>query len=61
MEVNQAESNLRQAEASIKNAQAALESAQTNLSYCTIVAPISGIASAGSMNIGNYVNGEGHL
>lgn len=59
MEVNQAESNLRQAEASIKNAQAALESAQTNLSYCTIVAPISGIASAGSMDIGNYVNGEG--
>lgn len=59
MEVNQAESSLRQAEASIKNAQAALETAQTNLSYCTIVAPISGIASAGSMDIGNYVNGEG--
>lgn len=59
MEVNQAESSLQQAEASIKNAQAALETAMTNLGYCTIVAPISGIASAASMDIGNYVNGEG--
>lgn len=59
MEVNQAESSLRQAEASIKNAQAALETARTNLGYCTITAPISGMASAGTMDVGNYVNGEG--
>lgn len=58
MEVNQAESNLQQAEASIKNAQAELETANTNLSYCTITAPISGMASAGQMDVGNYVNGE---
>lgn len=59
MEVNQAESSLRQAEASIKNAQAALETARTNLGYCTITAPISGIASAATMDPGNYVSGEG--
>lgn len=58
MEVNQAESSLRQAEASIKNAQAALETARTNLGYCTITAPISGMASAATMDVGNYVNGE---
>lgn len=59
MEVNQAESSLRQAEASIKNARAALETARTNLGYCIIKAPISGVASSASMDVGNYVNGEG--
>ena len=60
MEVNEAESNLRQAEASIKNARAALETARTNLSYCTITAPISGVITSASMDAGNYVNGEGN-
>lgn len=59
MEVNQAESSLRQAEASIQNAKAALETARTNLSYCTITAPISGLTTSSSMDVGNYVNGEG--
>lgn len=59
MEVNQAESSLQQAEASIKNARAALETARTNLSYCTITAPISGLATSSTMDVGNYVNGEG--
>ena len=59
MEVKQAESSLNQAEASIKNAKAALESARTSLSYCTITAPISGLVSNSTMDVGNYVNGEG--
>lgn len=60
MEVNQAESSLRQAEASIQNARAALETARTNLSYCTITAPISGLTTGATMDVGNYVNGEGN-
>lgn len=59
MEVNQAESSLRQAEAAIKNAQAALETARTNLSYCTITAPISGHVTSSPIDVGNYVSGEG--
>lgn len=59
MEVNQAESTLEQAEASIRNARAALETARTNLSYCTVTAPISGMASASLMDVGNYINGDG--
>lgn len=59
MELKQAESSLSQAEASIKNAKAALETARTNLSYCTITAPISGVVSNATMDVGNYVNGEG--
>lgn len=58
MEVNQAESTLNQAEASIKNAQAALATARTNLSYCRIIAPISGMISSPSLDVGNYINGE---
>lgn len=59
MELKQAESSLSQAEASIKNAKAALETARTNLSYCTITAPISGVVSNATMDVGNYVNGAG--
>lgn len=58
MEVSQAESDYLQAQANIKSAQAALETARTNLSYCTITAPISGMTGATSMDVGNYVSGE---
>lgn len=58
MEVIQAESDLQQAEASIKNAQAALESASTNLSYCVVVAPISGYITSATCDVGSYINGE---
>ncbi len=59
MEVSQAESDFRQAEANIRSARAALETARTNLAYCTVVAPISGVTDATSFDVGNYVSGEG--
>ncbi|MCM1378308.1 MAG: efflux RND transporter periplasmic adaptor subunit [Clostridium sp.] len=57
MDVAQAKSNMEQAAASIKNSTAALQTARTNLSYCTVRAPISGIASAAVLDPGAYVNG----
>lgn len=60
MEVVQAESNMLSAQASIKDAEAALNTARLNLSYCTVTAPISGIVTSNTMDVGNYVNGEGN-
>lgn len=59
MEVLSAESTLQQAEADIKDCRAALKTAQTNLGYCTIVAPVSGVISESYVGEGNYVNGSG--
>lgn len=59
MEVLSAESNLQQAEADIKDCRAALNTAKTNLGYCTIVAPVSGMISESYVGEGNYVNGSG--
>lgn len=59
MEVLSAESTLNQAEADIKDCRAALHTAQTNLGYCTIVAPVSGMISESYVGEGNYVNGSG--
>lgn len=59
MEVSQAENAYQQAQANIKSARAALETAQTNLSYCTVTAPISGMTGASTLDVGNYINGEG--
>ena len=59
MEVSQALSAYQQAEASIKSARASLESPKTNLGYCTVIAPISGMASASTFDVGNYISGEG--
>lgn len=59
MEVLSAESTLQQAEADIKDCRAALHTAQTNLGYCTIVAPVSGMISESYVGEGNYVNGSG--
>lgn len=58
MEVAQAKSAYEEAEASIRNASAALETARRNLSYCTVLSPISGIASADVIGTGNYITGE---
>lgn len=58
MEVVQAESDYEQSEAAIKTARAALETAQRNLSYCTVIAPISGMISTDNLSAGNYVTGE---
>jgi membrane fusion protein (multidrug efflux system) len=45
-----------QAEAQVKQAQAALAQAQLNLSYCTIKAPVAGIVTTKSVEIGENVD-----
>lgn len=57
--VIQAKSDMEQAVAAVKNAEATLSRANTNLSYCTVRAPISGYASASVPNVGEYISGEG--
>lgn len=59
MDVIQAENNLRQAAASIQSASAAVTRAQTDLSHCTVRAPVSGYISEATMSVGNYVSGGG--
>ena len=59
MEVLNAESAFHQAEASIMNAQAALSTARTNLSYCTITAPVSGYITDAIHGTNTYINGSG--
>lgn len=59
MELLQSKNAMETAKASISNATAALETARTNLSYCTVRAPISGTCSKATCSAGTYVNGEG--
>ena len=59
MDVIQARSNMEKAEAAIKSASAALQTARTNLGYCTVRAPITGIASQSTLDPGAYCGGEG--
>ncbi len=59
MELLQSKNAMETAKASISNANAALEIARTNLSYCTVRAPISGTCSKSTCSVGSYVNGEG--
>lgn len=59
IEVVQAKSLMEQAAAAVKNAEAALSRANTNLSYCTVRAPISGYVSSSIPNLGDYIGGEG--
>lgn len=56
MDVVQAESNKKQSQAAILNATADLSIARTNLSYCTVKAPISGYITGGDLKVGAYVN-----
>lgn len=51
-----AEATYYQAEAAIKNAEAALQSARTQLSYCYIRAPFSGVPTSGSFSNGDYIS-----
>lgn len=58
MELLQAKSSMDSAEASIRNYEAALRTARTNLGYCTVTAPVSGLITAPVVTAGNYVAGE---
>lgn len=58
MELLQAKSSMESAEASIRNYEAALRTARTNLGYCTVTAPVSGLITAPVVTAGNYVAGE---
>lgn len=57
MEVLQSKSNMESAEAAIKSAEAQLRTAETNLGYCTIRAPFSGMVTASGPSVGAFVGG----
>lgn len=57
MELLQAKSQMDEAQAAIRNSEAALQTARTNLSYCTVTAPVSGHITAPTLTAGNYVSG----
>ncbi len=59
MEVSQAKSTFEESAAAIKSAEAALQTALTNLSYCTVRAPMDGTVSASTHSVGNFLNGAG--
>ncbi len=59
MDLIKSQSALQQAKANVSDALAALESSKTNLSYCTVRAPISGYISSANYSVGSYVAGEG--
>lgn len=57
MEVIQSKSAMETSAAAIKSAQAALQTARTNLSHCTVTAPVSGHITSPDVTPGNYVAG----
>lgn len=57
MEVVQAKSAMEESDAAIKQAQAQLRTALTNLSYCTVTAPLTGHISTRYVDPGAYVGG----
>lgn len=59
MEVAQAKNSMESSLAAIKTAEAAVRTAATNLSYCTVTAPVTGHISARNVDPGAYIGGEG--
>lgn len=59
MEVAQAKNSMESSLAAIKTAEAAVRTASTNLSYCTVTAPITGHISSRNVDPGAYIGGEG--
>lgn len=59
MEVMQALSQKEAAEADVMEARSQIKTAQTRVGYCTVPAPVSGKISSSTLDVGNYVNGEG--
>lgn len=58
MELLQAKSQMDEAQAAIRSSEAALQTARTNLSHCTVTAPVSGHITAPALTAGNYVSGS---
>lgn len=58
MEMLQAKSQMDEAQAAIRSSEAALQTARTNLSHCTVTAPVSGHITAPALTAGNYVSGS---
>lgn len=58
MEMLQAKSQMDEAQAAIRSSEAALQTARTNLSHCTVTAPVSGHITAPTLTAGNYVAGS---
>lgn len=59
MQVLEAQNAVRVAREQIHTAEAALNDARTQLGYCSITAPISGIVSDTPYSTGSYISGEG--
>lgn len=57
MEVIQSKSAMETSASAIKSAEAALQTARTNLSHCTVTAPVSGHITSPDVTPGNYVAG----
>lgn len=57
LDVIKAQSEFDQASAALVNSQSQLEVAETNLSYCYVKAPFSGLISKNNVDKGNYVSG----
>ena len=55
-QVQSAEAQLRAAQTEVQQADANVAAAQLQLSYCTIVAPVSGRIGHRTVDVGNYVN-----
>lgn len=58
MEMLQAKSQMDEAQAAIRSSEAALQTARTNLSHCTVTAPVSGHITTPALTAGNYVSGS---
>lgn len=62
IEVAQAKNTLEECEAAVQNAKAQLQTAQTNLSYCTITAPMTGHITSAGPSAGAYLSaGSGEV
>ncbi len=59
MEVSQALSQMQAASATVMQTQSQVNTARTKAGYCRVVAPISGRITSSTLDVGNYVNGEG--
>jgi membrane fusion protein (multidrug efflux system) len=55
-QVQAARASIAAAEASVRSSQASTEAAELQLSYCTIIAPVTGVVTHRTVDVGNYVS-----